>query len=366
LQHLKEHTLHGDLRAGETIFYFTTCGWMMWNWVVSALAVGATVVLYDGAPLSPRPAILWDIVASERVAVFGASAAFLAASEKAALSPRTTHDLVPLRLLLSTGSPLSPESFDYVGRDVKPGVHLASISGGTDIISCFALGNPLLPVRRGELQAAGLGMALDVYDEHGRSLRGAPGELVCTRPFPSMPVAFWNDPDASRYRDAYFSTFPGVWRHGDWAEITAHGGVIIHGRSDTTLNPGGVRIGTAEIYRAVDDMDEVLESVVIEQVVRDGSRRASRVVLFVRLREHLAMDDALRDAIRQHIRRRASPRHVPELVLQVFDIPRTRSGKIVELAVSDAFHGRPVKNAGSIANPGALARIVALGAEHPG
>jgi acetoacetyl-CoA synthetase len=368
LQHLKEHMLHGDLRAGEVIFYFTTCGWMMWNWVVSALAVGATVVLYDGAAMSPSAGALWDIVDEERVAVFGTSAMYLALCEKSAVTPRRANDLGALRLILSTGSPLAPESFDYVERDVKRGVHLASISGGTDIISCFALGNPLLPVRRGELQAPGLGMAVDVFSEDGAPLRGAPGELVCTRPFPSMPVAFWNDPDGARYHDAYFARFPGVWCHGDWAEITAQGGVIIYGRSDTTLNPGGVRIGTAEISRIVDDMTEVIESVVIEEATALGAarnREPGRVVLFVRLRAGLVLDDPLRARIRKRIRGAATPRHVPNLILQVSAIPRTRSGKIVELAVREAFSARSPKNIASIANPESLDEYAVLGTQYP-
>ena len=355
LQHLKEHVLHNDLREGERIFYYTTCGWMMWNWVVSALAVGATVVLYDG---EPHPRALWDLAAGERVNVFGTSARFLALSEKGQSTPARTHDLSVLRMILSTGSPLAPAQYDYVERDVKPGVQLASISGGTDLISCFALGNPLLPVWRGELQAPGLGMAVDVFDEAGKPLRGVPGELVCTKPFPSMPVAFWNDPDGAKYRAAYFEYFPNVWRHGDWAEITEHGGLIIHGRSDATLNPGGVRIGTAEIYRQVETFAEVVECVAIGQETDDGD---VRIVLFVRLRDGVALDDSLVARIKQRIRGEASPHHVPKLILQVRDIPRTVSGKITELAVREAYHGRPVKNIGAMANPEALEEFRVLG-----
>jgi acetoacetyl-CoA synthetase len=354
VQHLKELALHTDLRREDRIFYFTTCGWMMWNWLVSSLAVGATVVLYDGAPLAPHAASLWDMAAEERVTVFGTSAKYLALVEKMGVEPATTHDLTSLRAILSTGSPLAPPSFDYVYTKVKSDVQLASISGGTDIISCFALGNPAGPVWRGELQARGLGMAVDVFDDSGAPVRGEPGELVCTKPFPSMPVAFWNDPDGSKYRSAYFEQYPGVWRHGDWAQLTAHGGLIITGRSDATLNPGGVRIGTAEIYRQVEQLAEVLESLVIGQdVVTDGAPD-TRVVLFVRLRPNETLDDGLRDRIRRQIREGASPHHVPRVIVQVSDIPRTISGKITELAVRDVIHGRSVKNTDAMANPEAL------------
>ena len=352
LQILKEHRLHVDLGAGDRIFYFTTCGWMMWNWLVNALATGATIVLYDGSPMPPSaPQTLWQLAADERVQVFGASAKFLALSEKEGMKPATAFDLGALHTILSTGSPLAPAGYDYVARDVRPGVHLGSISGGTDIISCFALANPCLPVWRGELQSRGLGMAVDVFDPEGKPQRGAPGELVCTRPFPSMPVAFWNDPDGAKYRAAYFDHFPGVWRHGDWAEITEHDGLVIHGRSDATLNPGGVRIGTAEIYRQVDEMDEILESVVIGQ---EQGGDDVRVVLFVRLRGGVTLDDGLRDRIRRRIREATSPHHVPRVILAVDDIPRTISGKITELAVRDVVHGREVKNTDALANPQAL------------
>ena len=354
LQHLKELVLHTDLRRGSRIFYFTTCGWMMWNWLVSSLAVGATVVLYDGAPLAPDPHVLWDLAAAERLTVFGTSAKYLALAEKAGLEPARTHDLRALEAILSTGSPLAEHSYDYVRARVKPGVRLSSISGGTDLISCFALGNPVAPVWRGELQTRGLGMAVEVYDEQGRPARGMPGELVCTRPFPSMPVAFWNDPDGAKYRSAYFEHFPGVWRHGDWAALTEHDGLVIHGRSDATLNPGGVRIGTAEIYRQVEQLDEVVESLVVGQETGAGAERDTRIVLFVRLREGLALDDALRARIRARIRDNASPHHVPRKIVQVADIPRTISGKITELAVRDVIHGRPVSNRDALANPAAL------------
>jgi acetoacetyl-CoA synthetase len=349
LQHLKELALHTDLGPDDRVFYFTTCGWMMWNWLVSALAVGATVVLFDGAPLAPPP-ILWDMAAEERVTVFGTSAKYLALAEKEGLAPARTHDLSALRAILSTGSPLAANSYEYVYASIKRDVHLASISGGTDIISCFALGNPVGPVWRGELQTRGLGMAVDVFDAAGRPVRGAEGELVCTRPFPSMPVAFWDDPDGARYQAAYFDVFPGVWRHGDWARLTDHDGLVILGRSDATLNPGGVRIGTAEIYRQVEPLPEVVESLVVGQEW-DGD---VRIVLFVRLREGATLDDSLQDQIRRRIREHASPHHVPRKILQVADIPRTISGKITELAVREVIHGRPVANVDALANPGAL------------
>ena len=354
LQHLKELVLHTDLRRDDRIFYFTTCGWMMWNWLVSSLAVGATVVLYDGAPLAPNAASLWDLAQEERVTVFGTSAKYLALAEKSGVEPARTHDLSSLRAILSTGSPLAPPSFDYVYDKVKRDVQLSSISGGTDIISCFALGNPAGAVHRGELQVRGLGMRVDVFDETGQPVRGEPGELVCTMPFPSMPVAFWSDPDGSKYRNAYFDHYPGVWRHGDWAQLTEHGGLIITGRSDATLNPGGVRIGTAEIYRQVEQLPEVIESLVVGQdVITDGAPD-TRVVLFVRLRDGLTLDPDLRDRMRRQIREGASPHHVPKVIVQVADLPRTISGKITELAVRDVIHGRTVKNTDAMANPAAL------------
>ena len=361
LQHWKELALHTDLGPDDAIFYFTTCGWMMWNWLVSALAVGATVVLYDGAPLAHHGTVLWDLAAQHRVHVFGTSARFLAMSEKLGVRPRETHDLSALRLMLSTGSPLSPSSFDYVADHVKPGLPVASISGGTDLISCFALGNPLLPVWRGELQAPGLGMAVEVFDDDGRPVRGQPGELVCTRPFPSMPVAFWDDPDGARYRAAYFEVYPNVWRHGDWAEITERGGLIIHGRSDATLNPGGVRIGTAEIYRQVEQCPEILESVVVGFEYDEGTGPDVRVALFVRAAEGAVIDDAVQERLRRRLRDDASPHHVPKIISVVADIPRTVSGKISEIAVREALHGRPVRNTGALANPESLTEFAALG-----
>ena len=349
LQHLKELVLHTDLTRDDRIFYFTTCGWMMWNWLVSSLAVGATVVLFDGAPLAPK-SVLWDMVEQEGITVFGTSAKYLALAEKEGLVPGQTHDVSSLRAILSTGSPLAGHSYDYVYSRIKSDVHLASISGGTDIVSCFALGNPTSPVWRGELQTRGLGMAVHVFDESGSPVLEKEGELVCTRPFPSMPTRFWNDPDGSKYRAAYFDHFPGVWRHGDWARITRHDGLVILGRSDATLNPGGVRIGTAEIYRQVEQLPEVLESLVVGQEW-DGD---VRIVLFVRLRDGHTLDEALVQRIRKRIRDFASPHHVPRKILQVSDIPKTISGKITELAVREVIHGRRVVNADAMANPQAL------------
>jgi len=351
LQHLKEHQLHADVKPGDRLFYFTTCGWMMWNWLASGLASGATLLLYDGSPFIRRGAILFDFAEAEGMTHLGTSAKFIDAICKINLRPRETHDLARLRAILSTGSPLAPESFDYVYRDIKADVCLSSISGGTDIISCFVLGNPVLPVYRGEIQCRGLGMKVEVYDEAGKAVCGKKGELVCTRPFPSMPIGFWNDAEGQRYHDAYFAKYAGVWCHGDYVELTGRGGMIIYGRSDAVLNPGGVRIGTAEIYRQVEQLDEVLESLVIGQDWNNDVR----VVLFVRLREGLALDDALIEKIKNQIRANTTPRHVPAKVLQVEDIPRTKSGKIVELAVRNVVHGQPVKNAEALANPEALA-----------
>jgi acetoacetyl-CoA synthetase len=349
LQHLKELVLHTDLGRDDRIFYFTTCGWMMWNWLVSSLAVGATVILYDGAPLSP-PTILWDMAEREKITAFGTSAKYLAMVEKQGLEPARTHDLKSLRAILSTGSPLAEASFDFVYGKVKRDLHLASISGGTDIISCFALGNPIGPVWRGELQTRGLGMSVEIFDDSGQPVRDQEGELVCTRPFPCMPVSFWNDADGSKYRKAYFDSYPGVWRHGDWARLTVHDGLVILGRSDATLNPGGVRIGTAEIYRQVEAMSEVVESLVVGQEWEGDIR----IVLFVRLRDGTRLTEELVGRIKRSIRDHASPHHVPRKILAVSDIPRTISGKITELAVRDVIHGRPVQNRDALANPGAL------------
>jgi acetoacetyl-CoA synthetase len=358
LQHLKEHRLHCDVKPGDRLFYFTTCGWMMWNWLASGLASGATLMLYDGNPFVAGGRILWDYAEAQRITHFGTSAKYLDALAKSGFKPREHCGLGDLRAIFSTGSPLAPESFDFVYRDIKADVQLSSISGGTDIVSCFVLGNPMLPVWRGEIQCKGLGMAVDVWNEAGEPVRGEKGELVCTRPFPSMPIGFWNDAGGARYRAAYFERFAGldqpVWCHGDFCEITEHGGLIIYGRSDATLNPGGVRIGTAEIYRQVEKLPEVLESIVIGQDWPPGQRGDVRVVLFVRLREGVALDETLIDRIKRTIRDNTTPRHVPAKILQVSDIPRTKSGKIVELAVRNVVHGEPVKNVEALANPEAL------------
>ncbi len=351
LQHQKELVLHTDVRREHAIFFYTTCGWMMWNWLVSSLAVGARIVLFDGSPFHPTASVLFDLAEKERITEFGVSAKYLAAAEKQGVVPAFTHHLPALRTILSTGSPLLPQSYNYVYRDIKRDVSLASISGGTDIISCFALGNPLLPVRRGELQCRGLGMNAQVLDDYGDPVIKEKGELVCTTPFPSMPVGFWNDPDGKAFHDAYFSRFPNVWAHGDYAEMTDRGGMIIHGRSDTLLNPGGVRIGTAEIYRQVDRVEAVQESIAIGQDWEDDQR----IVLFVRLAEGKELDDELRETIRRTLRTNATPRHVPAIILQVEDIPRTVNGKISEKAVSDVVHGREVGNRNALANPEALA-----------
>lgn len=354
LQHLKELVLHTDLRRGDRIAYYTTTGWMMWNWLVSSLAVGATVVLYDGAPIIRGRAVLWDMAEAERITTFGTSAKWITLTEKEGAVPRETHDLSSLRAILSTGSPLTGPGFDYVYRHVKQDVRLSSISGGTDIISCFALGDPTQPVYRGEIQTRGYGMKVEIFDGDGQSLVGEQGELVCTAPFPSMPVRFWNDPDGSKYRAAYFDVYPNAWRHGDWAELTERGGLVIYGRSDATLNPGGVRIGTAEIYRQVEQLPEVVESLVIGQRMTHKPDADERIVLFVRLAPGVTLDDALRERIRRRIRENATPHHVPRKIVQVADIPRTISGKITELAVRDVVHGRAVTNREALANPEAL------------
>ncbi|KAA1055208.1 acetoacetate--CoA ligase [Azospirillum brasilense] len=350
LQHVKEHRLHSDVKPGDRVFYYTTCGWMMWNWLVSGLAAGATLLLYDGSPFAPDGNILFDYADAEGMTLFGTSAKFIQQAEKSGLEPIRTHRLDTLRALASTGSPLMPENFAYVYRAIKTDIHLASISGGTDIVSCFVLGNPTAPVWAGELQTAGLGMAVAAFDDAGHAVSGEKGELVCTRPFPCMPVGFWADPDGAKYRAAYFERFPNVWTHGDFIERTVHGGWVIYGRSDAVLNPGGVRIGTAEIYRQVEQLPEILEAVCIGQEW-DGD---VRVILFVVLREGLTLDKALEDTIRKRIKENCSPRHVPARIVAVKDIPRTRSGKITELAVRDAVHGRPIKNTEALANPMAL------------
>ncbi|MCG8433636.1 MAG: acetoacetate--CoA ligase, partial [Gammaproteobacteria bacterium] len=351
IQHLKELTLHTDLRRDDRLFYFTTCGWMMWNWLVSGLAVGATVILYDGSPFHPAPNTLFKMAAEEKITIFGTSAKYLAALEKSGSKPGKEFDLSGLRSILSTGSPLLPESYRYVYEQIKSDICLSSISGGTDIISCFALGNPILPVYEGEIQCRGLGMKVEIYNDAGEPVRETKGELVCSAPFPSMPVGFWNDPDGAKYHKAYFARFDNVWCHGDYAELTTHNGLIIYGRSDAVLNPGGVRIGTAEIYRQVEKLDEVVESIAIGQQWEDDVR----VILFVRLRNDTKLTDDLKNLIRKTIRENTTPRHVPNKIIAVPDIPRTISGKIVELAVNNVVHNKPVKNTDALANPDALA-----------
>ncbi len=350
LKHLSEHRLHSDLKRGDRLFYFTTCGWMMWNWLTSGLASEATLILYDGAPSYPDSNRLWDLAQAEQVTIFGTSAKFIDVVKKSALTPASSHDLSSIRAILSTGSPLVPESFDFVYQGIKADVCLSSVTGGTDLLGCFGIGNPALPVYRGEIQCNALGMQVEAFNEEGQPVMGEQGELVCTKAFPSMPIGFFNDADGSRYHAAYFEAYPNIWCHGDWIELTGHGGMIMYGRSDTTLNPGGVRIGTAEIYRQVEQMDEVMEALVIGQQWQGDVR----VVLFVVLRPELELDEVLITAIKRQIRANATPRHVPAKVLQVADLPRTKSGKITELAVRDVVHGRKVKNKEALANPQAL------------
>jgi acetoacetyl-CoA synthetase len=350
LQIVKEHVLHCDISTADRLFYFTTCGWMMWNWLATGLATGATLVLFDGSPFFDDGRVLWQMAERERVTVFGTSAKYISALQKAGVRPRDEFDLSQLRAVLSTGSPLAPESFDYVYDAIGKDLQLSSIAGGTDIISCFVLGNPMLPVRRGEIQCRGLGMAVEFFDDDGNALVEQRGELVCTRPFPSAPVGFWNDPDNAKYKAAYFEKYPGVWAHGDFAELRRTGGIVIYGRSDAVLNPGGVRIGTAEIYRQVEKLDNVVESIAIGQDWEDDVR----VVLFVVLRDGVELDDALRDRIRRVIRENTTPRHVPARIVAVPEIPRTKSGKIVEIAVRAVVHGEDVRNTEALANPEAL------------
>ncbi len=353
LKHAVEQRLHCDVGPGDVVFYFTTCGWMMWNWLMSALACGASLVLYDGSPFHPHPERLWDLVDELGITLFGTSAKYLDASRKADLHPLRTHRLSTLRTIASTGSPLVDEGFEYVYGSIKSDVHLASISGGTDICGCFVAGDPTRPVYRGEIQGPVLGMAVDVFDETGASLKGEPGrhgELVCTVPFPSMPVSFWNDPTGERYHGAYFDRFPGVWAHGDFASWTPHAGLVIHGRSDATLNAGGVRIGTAEIYRQVERLPQVVEALAVGQAWDDDTR----IVLFVRLADGRELDDALVTTIKRTLRENCSPRHVPARIVAVDDLPRTRSNKLAELAVADVIHGREVRNREALANPESL------------
>jgi acetoacetyl-CoA synthetase len=350
LQHTKEHRLHTDIDREDVLFYFTTCGWMMWNWLVSGLASGCTLLLFDGNPFYPKADALFQIAEEEQITVFGTSAKYISALAKEEVKPVEHYELSNLRTILSTGSPLAPESFDYVFQQIKPNIQLSSISGGTDIVSCFVLGCSILPVYRGELQCRGLGMAVDVWSSDGHSITNEPGELVCTKPFPSKPIGFWNDSDGERYHQAYFERFNNVWCHGDWAELTENNGLIITGRSDAVLNPGGVRIGTAEIYRQVERIPSVLESLAVAQDWEGDVR----IVLFVLLKEGEALTESLENDIRQSVRKHASPRHVPAKILQVGDIPRTRSGKITELAVRDVINKRPIANTESLANPESL------------
>ncbi len=350
LQHLKEHQLHSDIHPKDRVFYFTTCGWMMWNWQISALASGATLLLFDGSPLHPQLDILFTYADQERMTFMGVSAKYIDGIKKFKVRPKNTHNLKALRTMASTGGPLVSESFEYVYKQIKDNLCLASISGGTDIISCFVLGNPMGPVYSGEIQIRGFGMAVQVFNEEGKPVFGEKGELVCTKPFPSRPLGFWNDPDGSKYHAAYFARFPNVWCHGDFAEITEHDGIIIYGRSDAVLNPGGVRIGTAEIYRQVEQIEEVVESLAIGQDWKGDVR----IILFVKLQEEVQLTPELNARIKEKIRAETTPRHVPSLILTVADIPRTKSGKIVELAVRDIIHGRPVKNTEALANPEAL------------
>ena len=350
LQHAKELRLHSDVGPDDRLFFFTTCGWMMWNWMVSGLLVGAPVVTYEGNPFHPGPERLWQIAADERLTHFGVSAKYIDAVRNAGFEPGRALDMSSLRVLMSTGSPLSAEAFAFIYDAVNPDLQLASISGGTDLISCFVLGTPTQPVHAGEIQTRGLGMAVEVLDDDGAPVTGEQGELCCVKPFPSMPVKFWNDPDGAKYRAAYFEHFEGVWRHGDWATLTERGGLIIHGRSDATLNPGGVRIGTAEIYRQVESFDEIEEALVVGQ----NWDNDVRVILFVKMAQGAVLDETLATAVKARIRSGATPRHVPRHVIAVTDIPRTRSGKITELAVRDIIHGRPVKNTEALANAEAL------------
>jgi len=350
IQHMKEHILHYDINSNDRLFYFTTCGWMMWNWMVTGLASGATLIIYDGAPFYEDGKILWRLVEEEKISVFGVSAKYISGQEKAKIMPNSEFDLSSLRTVLSTGSPLAPQSFDYIYQYVSSNVQLSSISGGTDIISCFVGGNPILPVRRGELQCLGLGMAVEIYNETGQSIIEKNGELICSKAFPSMPIYFWNDPDKKKYHKAYFEKYPGIWSQGDFAVITISNGMIIQGRSDAILNPGGVRIGTADIYRQVEKLEEVTESIVVGQ----NWNYDVRIILFVVLKDNLILNDQLKLSIRNIIRKNTTPRHVPEKIIHINEIPRTRSGKIVELAVRDIIHGVEIKNTEALANPEAL------------
>ena len=350
LQHAKEHKLHANIHKGDRVFYFSTCGWMMWNWLLGALFSEATIILYEGSPFYGGPNKLWDLAEKEKINLFGTSAKYIDAVRKSGYKPNKHNQLKFLKCLCSTGSPLSPESFDFINKFISSEMQIGSISGGTDILSCFVLNNPLDEVISGEIQCRGLGMAVDVFDEEGNSVIDTPGELVCTKPFPSMPIMFWNDPDGKKYQEAYFDYYPNVWRHGDWTKLTKRGTLVIFGRSDATLNPGGVRIGTAEIYKVVESFEEILESIVIGQEWEDDIR----IVLFVKLKEKISLDEKLKTEIKNKLRQLVSPRHVPAKIISVADIPRTRSGKITELAVRDVIHGKKIKNIEALSNPEAL------------
>ena len=351
IQHKKEHNLHCDIKEGERVFYFSTCGWMMWNWLISGLASGATLMLYDGSPiLKNNENILFDYADQEKFNIMGISAKFLDTCRKLELNPMNSHNLSSLRMMLSTGSVLNSDCFDYVYEKIKSSVCLSSISGGTDIVSCFVLGSNILPVYRGELQTRGLGMSVEVWDELGSPVNGRKGELVCTKTFPSKPVMFWDDKAMKKYSNSYFKRYPNIWHHGDYVKLLDNGGMVFYGRSDTTLNRGGVRIGTAEIYRQVEVLEEVFESIVVEQNWDDDSR----IILFVRLKEAIQLTDDLKEKIAKQIRENTSPRHVPDLIIQVSDIPRTKSGKIVEIAVQKAIHGLPIENKSALENPQVL------------
>ncbi len=350
LQHAKEHKLHANIHKGDRVFYFSTCGWMMWNWLLGALFSEATIILYEGSPFYGGPNKLWDIAEEEKINLFGTSAKYIDAVRKSGYKPNKHNQLKFLKCLCSTGSPLSPESFDFINKFISSEMQIGSISGGTDILSCFVLNNPLDEVISGEIQCRGLGMAVDVFDEEGNSVTDTTGELVCTKPFPSMPIMFWNDPDGKKYQEAYFDYYPNVWRHGDWTKLTKRGTLVIFGRSDATLNPGGVRIGTAEIYKVVESFEEILESIVIGQEWEDDIR----IVLFVKLKEKVSLDEKLKAEIKNKLRQLVSPRHIPAKIISVADIPRTRSGKITELAVRDIIHGKKIKNIEALSNPEAL------------
>ena len=350
LQHAKEHKLHANIHKGDRVFYFSTCGWMMWNWLLGVLFSEATIILYEGSPFYGGPNKLWDLAEKEKINLFGTSAKYIDAVRKSGYKPNNHNQLKFLKCLCSTGSPLSPESFDFINKFISSEMQIGSISGGTDILSCFVLNNPLDEVISGEIQCRGLGMAVDVFDEEGNSVTDTPGELVCTKPFPSMPIMFWNDPDGKKYQEAYFDYYPNVWRHGDWTKLTQRGTLVIFGRSDATLNPGGVRIGTAEIYKVVESFEEILESIVIGQEWEDDIR----IVLFVKLKEKASLDEKLKTEIKNKLRQLVSPRHVPAKIISVADIPRTRSGKITELAVRDVIHGKKIKNIEALSNPKAL------------